>query len=518
MSAIRDVALVRLEGLAQIGITEATERLFRALRSADVESLLFTQDSSAHSVSVAIAQSHLREVLAALENEFRRERETGLLRSPVVEKDRAILAIVGEGMRDTPGISGRLFSTLGAAKVNVHAMAQGSSERNISWVVSSDEEGPALRAVHRAFFAPPGEPHPVRIVVLGMGTVGGTLIDFTRDHGEAAFALHGLRPVVVGFARSKQAVVDLEGIDLPRWREILATGNHTAENVVGAVVTGDPLVVIDCTASAIVAGRYIEFLRTGAAVVTANKIAFAASTEDYKALMRAAQGGRGVHHETTVGAGLPILRTVAELRRSGDAVTEIEGVLSGTLTFLFDQVNQGRSFSEAVKEAKERGIAEPDPRDDLGLTDVKRKIIILGRTAGFEVDPEKVKIEPILPEKLMKASSVDEFMALLPELDAEIAERSKAAMAKGSRLATVARVTPTEASIKMVEVPADRPAAQIRGTENVVEIRSTRYSQYPMLIRGPGAGPSVTAAGLMTDLLTAAERVTHGLRKPFDDS
>jgi aspartokinase/homoserine dehydrogenase 1 len=516
MSAIRDVALIRLEGVEQIGIVETCERLFRALGQADVDSLLFTQDSSAHTVSFAVARGRLSRALTAIQAEFRRERAAGILRDPFVEERCSILAIVGEGMRDTPGIAGRLFSTLGAAKVNVHAVAQGSSERNISWVVAAEQEGPALRAVHRAFFAPPGEPHPVRVVVLGVGSVGSALLEQLRDHGKEALAPHGLLPVLVGIAQSGRAVVDLEGLDPARWKELLAQGKHTSKNVVESVVTGDPLVVVDCTASPEVASRYQEFLRSGAALVTANKIALSRSIEEYRAIMRAAAGGRGIYYETTVGAGLPIVRTVVEQRRSGDRIDVMEGVLSGTLTFLFDEVARGRPFSEAVKEAKERGISEPDPREDLGLMDVLRKLVILARTAGWEIEPADVRVEPILPAELLEAPSVDAFMSKLPALDSMIAERSRAATERGCRLATVGRVDASGGEIRMVEVPLDRPAARIRGTENVLEIRSMRYSHHPMLIQGPGAGPMVTAAGLMSDLLAAAERVTHGLRKPVD--
>ncbi|MSR23352.1 MAG: bifunctional aspartate kinase/homoserine dehydrogenase I [Gemmatimonadetes bacterium] len=518
MSAIRDVVLLRLEGVEALGITSTCERLFRALHRADVDSLLFTQDSSAHSVSLAVPRAGVDRAVASIEVEFRREREAGLLGSPVKEENRSVLAIVGEGMRDTPGIAGRLFSTLGAAKVNVHAVAQGSSERNISWVVSSEQEGPALRAVHRAFFSPPGELHPVRIVVLGAGSVGGTLLQQLGDHAAAALAPHSIRPVLVGIAQSTRAIADLEGLDPHHWRELLASGRHDPAKLVDEVVTGDPLVVVDCTASPEVASRYIHFLKLGAAVVTANKIAFSRSSKEYKELLRAAQGGRGIHHETTVGAGLPMVRTVAELRRSGDKITEMSGVLSGTLTFLFDEINRGRPFSEAVREARERGISEPDPRDDLGLRDVLRKLVILGRTAGYEIEPEEVRLDPILPPRLLQAPSVDAFMELLPELDDEFAARSRAATEKGCRLATVARIDESGGEVGVVEVPLDRPAARIRGTENVLEIRSTRYTTHPILIQGPGAGPKVTAAGLVTDLVFAAERVTHGLRKPFDES
>ncbi len=513
ISAIRNVAVIRVEGVETVGVTEASQRIFRALGVANVESLLFTQDSSAHSVSFAVAGADAARALTALRAEFRREREGGLLRDLVSEQSFSILAVVGEGMRDTPGISGRLFSTLGAAKVNVHAIAQGSSERNISWVVDSEQEGLALRSVHRAFFSPPGELQPVRLLVLGVGSVGGAFLDQLADHGDEALGPHGIRPVLVGISQSQKAVVDLEGLDPNRWRELLEAGQHTPDNVFEAVFTGDPLVVVDCTASEVVADRYLEYLRSGAAVVTANKIPMSRSLESYHAIGEAAERGGGLHHETTVGAGLPMVRTVAELRRSGDKILAMEGALSGTLTFLFDEVNRGRPFSEVVAEAKERGISEPDPREDLGLKDVVRKLVILGRVAGFDLELGDVRAEPILSARLLEAPSVEAFMAELSELDAEFSDRSREAREKGCRLACVARIDPSDASVSLELVPAERPTARILGTENVLEIRSERYSEHPILIQGPGAGPKVTASGLMTDLVGAAERVTHGLRK-----
>jgi aspartokinase/homoserine dehydrogenase 1 len=517
ISAIRDVAMIRIEGLEAIGVTEASQRIFRALGVADVESLLFTQDSSAHSVSCAVASDSASRALSALRAEFRRERDGGLLRDPVSEQTFAILAVVGEGMRDTPGVSGRLFSTLGAAKVNIHAIAQGSSERNISWVVGSDQAELALRTAHRTFFRQEGELQPVRVLVLGVGSVGGAFLDQLAEHGEEALAPHGIRPVLVGIARSRKATVDLEGLDPREWRDQVERGEHDPAEAFSQVFTGDPLVVVDCTASAAVAGRYLEYLRAGAAVVTANKVPLSGPLESYLQLRRAAETGGGLHHGTTVGAGLPMVQTVAALRRSGDRVMEMEGVLSGTLTYVFDEVNRGRPFSEAVSEARERGISEPDPREDLRLTDVVRKLVILGREAGFKIEPEDVLVEPILPEALLGASSVEAFMAGLVDLDADFAERSADARARDHRLACVSRIDPSGARVSLETVPAEQPTARILGTENVLVVRSSRYSEHPILIQGPGAGPKVTAAGLMTDLVGAAEQVTHGLRKPVHE-
>ena len=510
ISAIRNVAVIRISGIEAVGVTESSQRIFRALRVADVESLLFTQDSSAHSVSLAVRGIDADRALAALRAEFRRERDAKLLRDPVAGQSYAILAVVGEGMRDTPGISGKLFSTLGAAKVNVHAIAQGSSERNISWVVSAEQEDLALRSVHRAFFCPPGELSPVRILVLGAGSVGGAFLDQLARNGDDALAPHGVRAMLVGIANSRRAVIDMEGLAPGRWKALLAGGAGSPDRAFESVFTGDPLVVVDCTASAAVSARYAEFLRQGAAVVTANKIPLSGPLEEYAELRRLAEGGGGLHHGTTVGAGLPMVRTVAELRRSGDLVTGLEGALSGTLTFLFDEVNRGRRFSEAVAEARRRGISEPDPREDLGLRDVHRKLVILARTAGLDIEPADVAVEPILPAHLLRDGPVGDFMARLPELDAEMAERSRAARGKGTRLVCVARAGADGASVRLEAVSPDRPVARIRGTENLLVVRSAWYAEHPILIQGPGAGPEVTAAGLMTDLVAAAGRVANG--------
>ena len=507
ISATRDVALIRLAGVETVGATEASQRIFRALRVADVDSLLFTQDSGAHALSLAVRGADAERARAALGAEFRRERESRLVRDPTVEQGFSILAVVGEGMRYTPGVSGKLFSALGAARVNVHAIAQGSSERNISWVVNEGQEGVALRTVHRAFFSPPDELEPVRILVVGAGVVGGAFLDQFAANGDDAMRAHGIQPVLVGITNSRRAATDLEGLVAGQWRSRLEGGRGDPVRAFEAVWTGDPLVVVDCTASAAVAASYSEYLRAGAAVVTANKIALSGPIEQYATLMRLGVRGGGLHHGTTVGAGLPMVRMIAELRRSGDTVISLEGTLSGTLTFLMDQLSRGRRFSSAVEEARRRGISEPDPREDLGLRDVVRKLVILARTAGMRIEPSDVDVEPILPEGLLQPGPVRDFVERLPEVDAAMAERTRAAAAQGGRLVCLARVAQGAASVRLEVVPADRPAARTRGTENLLVIRSRWYADHPMVIQGPGAGPEVTAAGLMTDLVAAAGRV-----------
>ena len=507
ISATRDVALIRLAGVETVGVTEASQRIFRALRVADVDSLLFTQDSGAHALSLAVRGADAERARAALGTEFRRERESRLVRDPTVEQGFSILAVVGEGMRYTPGVSGKLFSALGAARVNVHAIAQGSSERNISWVVNAGQEGVALRTVHRAFFSPPDELEPVRILLFGAGVVGGAFLDQLAANGEDAMRPHGVQPVLVGIANSRSAAIDLEGLVAGRWRSHLEGGRGDPDQAFDAVWTGDPLVIVDCTASADVSARYAEYLRAGAAVVTANKIALSGPTGEYTRLMRLAGRGGGLHHGATVGAGLPMVGIIAELRRSGDTVLSLEGTLSGTLTFLMDQLSRGRRFSSAVEEARRRGISEPDPREDLGLRDVVRKLVILARTAGIRIEPSDVDVEPILPEDLLQPGPVRDFIERLPEVDAAMAERTRAATAQGGRLVCLARVAQGAASVRLEVVPAEQPVARTRGTENLLVVRSRWYADHPMVIQGPGAGPEVTAAGLMTDLVAAAGRV-----------
>ena len=509
ISATRDVAVIRLAGVETVGVTEASQRIFRALRLADVDSLLFTQDSGAHAVSLAVRGADAERARVALGAEFRRERELRLVRELAVEQGFSILAVVGEGMRDTPGVSGKLFSALGAAKVNLHAIAQGSSERNISWVVSTGQEGVALRTVHRAFFTPPGELEPVRILVLGAGGVGAAFLDQLAANGDDALRPHGIQPVLVGISNSRSAVTDLEGLVAGRWRSHLEGGSDDPERAFEAVWTGDPLVVVDCTASAAISARYADYLRAGAAVVTANKIALSGPIEEYTTLMRLAARGSGLHHGTTVGAGLPMVPMIAELGRSGDTVTSLEGTLSGTLSFLMDELHRGCRFSSAVEEARRRGISEPDPREDLGLRDVVRKLVILARTAGIRIESSDVDVEPILPERFLQPGSVREFIERLSGLDAEMAERTRAAAAQGRRLVCLARVAPGAAAVRLEAMPAQQPAARIRGTENLLVIRSRWYADHPMVIQGPGAGPEVTAAGLMTDLVGAAGRVAN---------
>ena len=524
ISAIREAALIRLEGVERLGVSEAAERLFRALRSADVPALLFTLDSSAHSVSLAVAAADLSKTEAAIRKEFERERKAGLLGEPVSQKGRSILAIVGEGMRDTPGISGRLFRTLGEIGVNVHAIAQGSSERNISWVVAEEDEPRALRAVHDAFLAgSPATngarrvdvhaPQPLPIAILGAGRVGSTLLDQLRDHGLDELRAQGFNPRIVGIARSQVATLDSAGLDPAVWRDDLEVGGESPVAVVTAVSGDLPGLLVDCTASGEVVDWYRTVLRSGGGVITANKLPLAGDYATYRELREgagagvAAPGG-GLHYEATVGAGLPVLGTLSDLRASGDELRRLEGVLSGSLSFIFQGVNQGAVFSEIVREAVQRGLTEPHPGEDLGLRDVVRKLVILGRQWGRPLEADDVQVTPVLPAELLEITDRDAFLDALREVDGAMADRRAVAEAGGARLIPVARLDESGSSVGLRAIRADQPLAQLRPGDNVVEMETVRYSEQPLVIQGPGAGTEVTAAGLLVDLLRAARQLS----------
>lgn len=523
VSAVRGAALLRMEGFERIGILEGVERSFRALRAADVEPLLFTQDASGHRISIALPEAQLEAVLASLGAEFERERSFGLLDAPDVERDRSVLALVGDGMRHAPGVAGRLFGTLGKAGINVHAIAQGSSERNISLVVAAEDEVAALRGVHDAFFGAtsPGRASPrrngthpslddVRICVIGAGRVGSELLDQLVGSGLRALRRRGVRGVLGAVVTSRRATAagpeTGDGIDAARWRALLADGNDDPEETLDRGISGGlPTIVVDCTASAAVAGRHQAWLRSGAAVVTANKLALGGPLRAYTRLLRLGGPTRRLRYETTVGAGLPVLRTVAEMRATGDRIVEIEAVLSGTLAFLFTAVADGIPFGAALAEARTRGLTEPDPREDLRLGDVVRKLVILAREAGHPLDADEVSVEPLLPARFLAGADIEAFERALPEADSWVAAEFTRARENGAALLLpVARLGPQGATVRLEEIPPGAPLAGLSGTDNIVSIRSRRYDERSLVVRGPGAGPAVTAAGLLAEILEVA--------------
>lgn len=491
-----DAAVLQLSARAGDDATSLTARALAALHRKRVRVILVTQGGSEASVCLVVPSAFAATARSVLMEEFRLERETGLVEDLVVEGDCGVVSAVGDGMRHLPGVSGRVFGVLGNHGINVRAIAQGASERNISVVVSAKDGPAAVRAIHDAFFAP--RPRAAELFVAGVGRVGAAFLDQLAERGE----VHRLR--VIGVGSSKKVVIDRRGIDARKWRDAVAAGDAPASALVEAAIESPhhPRIFVDCTADPGLPAVYDRLLAAGVSVVAANKVGFAGSSQSWNRLKEAAGKGGAVYYETTVGAGLPVLRTVADLTATGDRILRVQGVLSGTLGYLCDEVMKGRAFSEAVRGAYELGYTEPDPRDDLSGLDVARKLVILARTAGLDVEPEDVDVEPLLPREAA-AGPIEAFWERLSSLD-EPMERSRAnAAAVGGRLVYLGTVEAGKARVQLEVVPAEHPCWSLHGSENLILVLSERYRTVPLVVRGPGAGPAVTAAGVFADVLRA---------------
>ena len=502
IASINNVSLLRLEGTGLPGSTGTAERLFGALARERISIILITQASSERSICFAVEPGKLKQAVDVIHDAFALERQAHLVEDLVVEERCSILAAVGEAMRESPGIAGRIFDVLGHHRVNVRAIAQGSSELNISLVVTQDDEERALRAIHRALFRPPGR--SLRLYVTGVGRVGAALLDQIEAQTER-LREDGVEVVLAGLGRSKGAALDPTGLDLSDWRSVSEADMTTGTDLIESAALSDHpcRVFVDATASPEVVEHYESLLRAGVAVVSANKLAFSGAMERFETLQRLGAQGRGLFFETTVGAGLPILKTIGDLVATGDEIERVEGVLSGTLGFICDRLMAGTPFSEALKEADDLGFTEPDPREDLGGRDVARKLVILGRMAGFSFELGDVDIKPLLPGDGWADMNVDDFWKRLPEVDVYFTERREQAVAAGHALRYLASVDDGQASVRMTEVSDSHPCASLSNSENLVTIISTRYKNTPLVVRGPGAGPEVTAAGVFADILRA---------------
>ncbi len=503
ITSIGAIALLNLEGAGMIGVPGTASRLFGALREENISVILISQGSSEHSICCAIPETQADEAEEVIRRAFNGELQQGQIQSVTVDRGLSILAVVGDGMAGTHGVAARVFSALAGAAVNIRAIAQGASERNISLVIDGRSTTKALRAVHAAFYL---SPHTVSLGVIGPGTVGGVFLDQLAGQIERLRSEFRLDLRVRGLMSSSRMLLDDGGIDLRNWRERLAEAGQKADSAqFAAFVNADFLphaVIVDCTASADVAAHYAEWLGAGVHLVTPNKKANSGGLENYRAI-RAARRAAGSHYlyEATVGAGLPVIQTVRDLCATGDQVTGIEGIFSGTLAYLFNIYDGTVPFSTIVREAKARGYTEPDPRDDLSGMDVARKLIILGREMGMELELEDVQVESLVPESLVRCE-LEEFLQRLPEHDAHIQERYRRAHAEGCVLRYVGRLDPAgKATVGCVALERSHPFAGIALTDNIVRFATRRYCDNPLIVQGPGAGPEVTAGGVFADLL-----------------
>jgi aspartokinase/homoserine dehydrogenase 1 len=512
ITAIGDMALVNLEGAGMIGVPGTADRLFASLKNAGVSVTLISQASSEHSICIAVPRVLAERARQVISDAFAEELASGQIHSVDVKDSQSIVAVVGDGMAGTPGIAARFFGTLGRAGINVRAIAQGSSERNISAVVDSDEATRALRAAHSGFYL---SAKTVSIGLVGPGTVGSALLrQIEKQHArlEDRFNLD-LR--VRGIARSGRMLLGDRRIDLTDWRAAFdADAVDLDLAAFEAHVNPDHLphaIIIDCTASESVASQYAEWLSRGIHVITPNKKAFSGPFENYRALQAAADKGSAHYfYETTVGAALPVISTLCDLIHTGDEVHSVQGIFSGTLAYLFNVYDGSRPFSDIVREAKENGFTEPDPRDDLSGMDVARKLTILARELGESIEIGDFAVQNLVPEPL-KDCSIEEFLARLPEYDGEIEALYRDAAKQGRRLRYVARFEAGgDASVGLEAVDADHPFCNINLTDNIVQFKSDRYSANPLVVQGPGAGPEVTAAGVFADLLRLANYLSTG--------
>lgn len=503
ITTIESVALVNLEGAGMIGVPGTAHRLFGALREEGISVILISQGSSEHSICCAIPQAQAERAKRVLDAAFARELSEGQIQAVDVTPELAILAVVGDGMAGMPGVSGKVFGALGDAHINVRAIAQGASERNISVVVDGAHATRALRAAHASFYL---SPHTLSIGIIGPGTVGSVLLDQLAGERERLAREFKIDLRVRGILRSKQMHLSEQGVDLPRWREALAGGSIAADLARFIEHVGvDYLphtVIIDCTADEQLSRHYREWLAAGIHIVTPNKRANSIELSYYEAL-KAARRASGAHYlyETTVGAGLPVIQTLHDLKETGDQITRIEGIFSGTLAYLFNVYDGRTPFSEIVREAKQRGYTEPDPRDDLSGTDVARKLIILGREMGLKLELSDVEVASLVPSDLAAGTSA-EFMAGLSRHDEAMRERFEQAKSRGRVLRYVGAVSADgRATVGLTELDARHPFANIALTDNVVRFATARYCDNPLIVQGPGAGPAVTAGGVFADLL-----------------
>lgn len=505
ISSISGTTLITVTGLSMVGVIGVNRRIFTALAQQGISVFLVSQASSENSTSIGVRDQDAEKAVNVLDNEFAKEIETGAMFPMHAESGLATIAIVGENMKHTPGIAGKLFGTLGRSGISVIACAQGASETNISFVINGKYLRKSLNVLHDSFFL--SEYKVLNLFICGVGTVGSKLIEQIRSQYEELKEHSRLKLNVVGIASSHNAIFCREGLDLDNYREQLQASEPSSPEKLRDTILSMNIfnsVFVDCTASKDVALLYQSFLEHNVSVIAANKIAASSKYEDYLKLKTTAMM-RGVkfRFETNVGAGLPIIGTINDLCNSGDKILRIEAVLSGTLNFIFNAISAEVPFSETVRLAKEQGYSEPDPRIDLSGTDVVRKLVILAREAGYRVEQEDVEKHLFVPEKYFQGS-LEDFWKNLPALDADFEARRKELEAEGKRWRFVATMDGGKVNVALKTVDRNHPFYNLEGSNNIVLLTTERYKEYPMQIQGYGAGASVTAAGVFANIMSIA--------------
>ncbi len=502
LTSIKDIALVSLRGPGMVGIPDFSHRLFRALSSAEVNVILITQASSEHSITVGVLPDSIEAAQKSVENEFELEITVGKVEPLRIKRGLSIIAIVGNKMQNQVGVSGKMFDILGHNGVNVVAIAQGSSERNISTVIDSKDLKKALNSLHEAFFL--SDAKSLNVFIVGVGNVGATLINQIKTQQAYLYSKHQLDLKVVGLANSRKMAFDSDGILLEKWEDILENGEPMQLDFFIKKMSELNLrnsVFVDNTASETISEKYADVLSESISIVTPNKVACSSSYSNYTHLKNLERKFRTkFFFETNVGAGLPVISTLNDMVKSGDEILEVQGVLSGSLNFIFNTYDGTTSFAKIVRQAKEEGYTEPDPKLDISGKDVMRKLLILAREAGNVLEEKDIKTTPCVPESCMQFEGEAFFDALEKE-EPYFKNLFETAHKNGKKLKYVAKFNADEASTQPMEVASDHPFYNLEGKDNIVSFKSRRYLTQPLVIKGAGAGAEVTASGIFADII-----------------
>jgi aspartokinase/homoserine dehydrogenase 1 len=507
ITSISNIALLRVQGSGMVGVAGVSARLFTALAKDSISVILITQASSEHSICFAVKPEDAPSAVKLINNEFALEIERSEIDKIVAEYDLSIVAIVGENMKKTSGVAGKMFQSLGKNGINISAIAQGSSELNISVVIRKEDEVKALRALHQAFFL--SDIKVINAFMVGVGLIGSTLLKQMQEQKSYLLKEYNIDFKVIGLANSKKKVTDAKGIDLTAWKDRLANSPEpmTMEGFMQDMIHLNlpNSVFIDNTASATVSNFYEQILSASISIVTPNKIASSSGYQQYNNLKELAKKHDVVYlYETNVGAALPVISTLRDLVNSGDKIMKIEAVLSGTLSFIFNTFDSTTKFSEVVKEAKLKGFTEPDPREDLSCSDVARKILILTRECGYAMESKDIIIHGFIPESCAKAPSVEDFFTELEKADAYFEEMRAKAEKEDKILRCIAKFESGKADIALQAVGREHPFFQLSGSDNIIAFTTARYPERPLLVKGAGAGAEVTAAGVFADMIRIA--------------
>lgn len=508
ISAIENISILTLEGTGMQGVTGTASRLFEALALEHINVIMITQASSEHSISIALKDFDANLAKSLIENAFIKEIEQGLIDPVRIDNDMCLLAMVGENMKNQPGVAGKLFQILGNNGINIEAIAQGSSELNISFAVSSKDHIKALNTIHDAFFLSTNK--TIHLFIVGVGLVGGCLMELIKKNKDKIKSQNKLDIVVNAISNSRQMMLSNAGISLDEYESLMESGEKAdmsrfVEFMVNSNLSNS--IFIDNTAGSAIPKKYAEILSHSIAISTPNKLALSSDYESYLRLKSIAErNNTSINFETNVGAGLPVISTLHNLVKSGDRIQKIEAILSGSLSYIFNNYDGSLSFSALVKKAKQEGFTEPDPRDDLSGLDARRKLLILARESGYPLEAEDIEIEKLLPDDLMEMKTTVSFLQALATVDSDYAKLLDKARRENKRLRYIAQFAGNKGKIGLQMVSESSPFFNLAGSDNMIAFYSDRYEKNPLIVRGPGAGAEVTAAGILAELINIGSK------------